>query len=139
MAATPRWLRTLPPVRWTPQTIKRRRHHTSLHHALHDPVETAVVDLGRGGGDMITLTVNVAMRCLALALWIAEFEAWLLAWVYFGTFLAGRWIYRRNVIGQTVATFTRRRPVPVPIDPYARPVDLAAYSYDDEAPVRRRS
>jgi hypothetical protein len=73
--------------------------------------------------------------------WIVEFEIWIAVWFYYGLFLGARWVYRNNVLGQTITSVTRRRQQPAPYDPHgapARPVDLATYG-DWDGPMRTRS
>ncbi|MEY9933902.1 hypothetical protein ABH926_008565 [Catenulispora sp. GP43] len=41
--------------------------------------------------------------------WMMEFELWLCIWFYYGLFLALRWCWRHNPIGQTVDTASARR------------------------------
>jgi hypothetical protein len=51
-------------------------------------------------------------------LWIFELELWLSAWCCYTIFLGLRWVVD--------AIRTKRSQQPVPVDPYARPIDLAA-------------
>jgi hypothetical protein len=122
------WLHTIPPIR-----APRHRHH---HHHHIEPVEAVFKAIG-----------YAILWMLILEFWILELEIWLAVWFYYGMFLGCRWIYRNNVLGQTVAALTgRRKPVRPAYDPHGtptQPVDLAplADAGDpwDTGTMRRRS
>ncbi len=73
---------------------------------------------------MVTVTIVVAAWCLAAAVWLYETSFWLAVWSYFGMFVGVRWMYRNNVLGQTVSSLSRRPRTVVRIDPDAEPIDL---------------
>lgn len=80
------WLHSLPP--WRMPRIRTHRHH----HAETIPV----------------------IRWLAVAyvfaiIWCIEFELWLCVWFYYAAFLALRWCWRHNPIGQTIDSRAARR------------------------------
>jgi len=142
MAQQPRtgfdaWLHTFPPPRWIPQA-KRRRHHGSVHHAYHHPVEGGLMATG---GCLVGMAV-LFVWLLAIEFWLAEIMLWGCVWCYYAMGLACRWIYRSNIVGQTVRTLTGRRTVRVAYDPHGAPrypVDLGALGdpYDTNRPRSR--
>lgn len=118
------WLHRFPPL----HTPRFRRTHLS-----RDLDRALFVGFCVGMGHLFVLM-------LALGLWAAEIEAWLLAWTYYGTFLGARWIWRHNPLGQTVAAVTPG-PKPHPYDPHgtpAQPVDLAQFGEQRRGDMRRR-
>lgn len=118
---TPRrdWLHTLPPWRFPYPGQHPHRHHR--HHLHAGDVFEAVF---KGIGWLVILE-------LGTALWIVELEVWLTVWVYYGMFLGARWVYRHNVIGQTVTSLAsgrRQKPVERPAG-RGGPIDLSQAPY----------
>lgn len=133
------WLHTVPPPRWMPGT-RRRRHHGSIRHAYHHPVEGSFMAVGGCLAGMLMLLVWL----VAIEFWFLEVMLWACVWTYFALGLACLWIYRRNIIGQTVRTLTGRRTVRAEYDPHGAPrypVDLGALGsqdpYDTDRPRSR--
>lgn len=125
------WLHTFPTLRWIPSAAaaRGRRRLPSIRSAYHHPVETGVVAGVRATGGFVRFLIVMATWMLALGLWTFEIEIWATVWAYYGAFVVGRWIYRRNVVGQTVRGVFRRGGTGVSTRPLAAsggPVDLAA-------------
>lgn len=74
-----------------------------------------------GIGSAIGLLIMAEVFAL---IWFYEAMILLCVWFAYGAFLGARWIYRNNIIGKTIMAAKRRGHAPV--DPNARPVDLAA-------------
>lgn len=87
------WLHQLPP--WRMPRIRTHHYHHG-HHTERTPVIRWAI-----------------VAYLFAILWMFEFEVWLMVWCYYGAFLAarqiGRWIWRRNPIGQTIDSRAARR------------------------------
>jgi hypothetical protein len=81
---------------------------------------------------------GVFLALLYIYVWVIEFEVWLAVWFYYGLFLALRWCWRHNPIGQTVDSrmARRERQQQQPYDPHgapAKPVDLGRLGNSDRA------
>lgn len=73
-----------------------------------------------GIGSLIGLMIIAE---IGMIVWFYEFAAWLTVWFYYGLFLALRWCWRHNPIGQTIdsAAARRERQQPAPYDPHGAP------------------
>jgi len=93
------WLYHVPP--WRMPRIRTHHYHHGHHTERIPPVRWAL-----------------AAYLFALIWWF-ELEAWLVVWLYYGAFLALRWCWRHNPIGQTIDTrqAARERQQPPAVTP----------------------
>ena len=135
------WLNTFPRLRFIPRMRASRRHHH--HHNLAYAAEDAAGGLIAGFFRLMILTYAWTF---AIALWAFEAEIWLVIWMMYGFYyLPARWLYKKNIIGQTVAGLTPgpRRPAYDPHGAPRQPVDLGTFDSGDDqwdtGTMRRRS
>lgn len=128
------WLHTFPRPRWTSFSVRSRGRGPTARQAYYHPAETAAVGIGGMIAALLAMSLAVCVWSLEVGLWFYETTFWLMAWFGYGAFLGARWIYRSNVLGQTVSSLSRRQHSAVPVDPDAQPINLG----DWDGPVRRR-
>lgn len=105
------------------------RHHTTYRRTTSGPWMRTIPPWRLGPGSGLGWLIAAV---LFLELWMLEFEIWLMVWACYGMFLAARWCWRHNPIGQTVDSVAaaRERSRPAPYDPHGAPpehIDLGQF------------
>ena len=104
-----------------------------MRQVYYHPTETAVISGARVFARFLGAMAFIYAWAFALGIWLVEVEVWVIVWFYYGAFLGARWIYRNNVIEQTISGALRRRD--------RQKADTAPIDHNgwDTAPTRWRS